>query len=194
MQTTRKEMLTRFLRWLRKLHRRIASILFFFFFIISITGFLLGIKKHTGGAILPATQTGTTDDLSLWLPVDSLHTLAIQALYDSVSPEISPELERIDIRKQKGVAKFVFIENYIGIQVDGATGKILQIETRRSDFIENIHDGSILDYLFKTENEQLKLIYTIIMSMSLLFLTFSGFWLWYGPVILRKLRKSTRIQ
>ncbi|MBC8046221.1 MAG: PepSY domain-containing protein [Fimbriimonadaceae bacterium] len=191
MSKNKKEILVKLLRWLRRLHRRIASILFFFFFIVSITGFLLGIKKHTGGVILPITQNGTTDDLSKWLSIDSLHTIALKTLVDSLSPNLSPELERIDLRKQKGVAKFVFIDNYVGIQVDGATGKVLQIETRRSDFIENIHDGSILDYLFKTDNEQVKLIYTLIMSMSLLFLTFSGFWLWYGPIIIKRFKKST---
>jgi hypothetical protein len=34
------------------------------------------------------------------------------------------------------MVKFIFAENYWGIQLDGATGKLLHIERRRSDIIE----------------------------------------------------------
>lgn len=82
--------------------------------------------------------------------------------------------------------KFVYIDGYYGIQLDGATGRLLHIERRRSDFIENIHDGSILDYYFETTSEQIKLVYTSIMGLSLLTFTITGFWLWYGPKRMRK--------
>ena len=66
------------------------------------------------------------------------------------------------------------------------TGELLHIENRRSDFIENIHEGSILDKYFDTSNEQIKLAYTSIMGLSLLTFTVTGFWLWYGPKRMRK--------
>jgi hypothetical protein len=86
----------------------------------------------------------------------------------------------------KGMVKFVFLDHFWGIQLDGATGKLLHIEKRRSDFIENIHDGSILDSYFKTNGEQIKLFYTSIMGLALLTFTITGFWLWYGPKRMRK--------
>ena len=89
------------------------------------------------------------------------------------------------------MVKFVFIDGYWGIQLDGATGKLLHIERRRSDFVENIHDGSIIDYLFETKNEIFKLIYTTIMGLSLLMFTITGFWLWVGP---KRMRKSSAQQ
>jgi hypothetical protein len=67
------------------------------------------------------------------------------------------------------------------VQLDCTTGELLHIERRRSDFIENIHDGSILDYVIETDGEQIKLVYTTIMGGALLLFTISGFWLWYGP-------------
>jgi hypothetical protein len=73
------------------------------------------------------------------------------------------------------------VEGYWGVQLDWTTGELLHIEKRRSDLIENIHDGSLLDYLFKTNDEQIKLIYTSVMGTALLTFTISGFWLWYGP-------------
>ncbi len=83
------------------------------------------------------------------------------------------------------------MKKYWGIQLDGATGKLLHIERRRADFVENIHDGSILDYYFKTDG-QFKLIYTTIMSLALLIFTVTGFWLWYGPKRMRRQSRSQR--
>lgn len=176
------------LRIFRKVHRTTGAFLFVFFFFISLSGLLLGWKKHSGGIILPKSYQGTSTELKDWLPLDSLHRKAIKILHDSVSAGLSLELERIDVRKNKGMVKFVFTDHYYGIQLDGATGKLLQIERRRSDIIENIHDGSILDYYFGTSKEQIKLVYTTIMGLALLVFTITGFWLWYGPKRMRKTR------
>lgn len=177
------------LRIVRKIHRTTGAALFVLFLFVSITGLLLGWKKHSGGYILPKSHKGISTDLKDWLSYDTLHTLACQYLHDSVSPHLSLELERIDARPDKGMVKFVFIEGFWGIQLDGATGKLLHIERRRSDFIENIHDGSILDYFFKTDDEQLKLIYTSVTGTALFTFTITGFWLWYGPKRLRRGRR-----
>ncbi|MFN4254068.1 MAG: PepSY domain-containing protein [Saprospiraceae bacterium] len=178
----------RLLRLFRKIHRTTGACLFVFFFVISLSGLLLGWKKHSGGLVLPKSYKGSSTNLKDWLPIDSLRTNACTILHDSVSSELSLDLERIDIRKDKGMVKFVFIDHFWGIQLDGATGKLLHIEKRRSDIIENIHDGSILDYYFDTSDEQVKLIYTSIMGTALLVFTVTGFWLWYGPKRMRRSR------
>lgn len=176
------------LRLFRKVHRTVGALLFAFFFFVSVTGILLGWKKHTGGLLLPESYEGTSTDLRDWLPIDSLHKTACKILHDSVSADLSQELERIDIRKDKGMVKFVFNDHFWGIQLDGTTGKLLHIERRRSDFIENIHDGSILDYYFGTSDEQIKTVYTSIMGLSLMTFTITGFWLWYGPKRMRRMK------
>jgi uncharacterized iron-regulated membrane protein len=178
------------IRIFRKLHKQIAIILFVFFLIISITGLLLGWKKNSGGLILPSSSKGISSDLKTWLPFDSLQSIAIKALHDSISPKLSNELERIDARPQKGMVKFVFADDYWEIQLDGTTGDVLQINRRRSDIIENIHDGTILDVLFNTKQDQFKLSYTTIMGLALLMLIITGFWLWYGPKKLRKQKQT----
>ena len=174
------------LRTFRKIHRITGISLLAFFLIVAITGLTLGWKKHTGGIILPKSYNGTSTDLKDWLPLDSLHKNAIKIFRDSISGTLPLALERIDARVDKGMVKFVFVEGFWGIQIDGATGKLLHIERRRSDFIENIHDGSILDYLFNTKDEQFKVVYTSIVGLSLLTFVFTGFWLWLGPKILRR--------
>ncbi len=176
------------LRIFRKVHRTTGACLFLFFFFVSVTGLLLGWKKNSNGYLLPNSHNGTSTELKDWLPIDSLHKNACRIVQDSISKDTSLELERIDIRKEKGMVKFVFVEDFIGVQLDGATGNLLQIETRRSDFIEKVHDGSILDLYFNTSNGQIKLVYTTIMGLALLVFTITGFWLWYGPKRMRKSR------
>ncbi len=174
------------IRTFRKIHRTTGALLFVFFFFVSVTGLLLGWKKHSGGLILSKSYHGTSTDLKNWLPIDSLHKNACKILHDSVSADLSLEIDRIDIRKNKGMVKFVFTDHFWGIQIDGATGKLLHIERRNSDIIENIHDGSILDFYFGTTGGQIKVVYTTIMGLALLIFTITGFWLWYGPKRMRK--------
>ena len=175
------------LRIVRKIHRTAGVLLFVFFFLVSVTGFLLGIKKHSGGFILPETKTGTSTQVSQFLPLDSLQKNAIRFMsaYSKETKEI--EIDRIDVRPEKGIVKFTFKSDFNEIQLDGVTGTLLQIDLRRSDIIEKIHDGSIVDYHFGFESGIFKLIYTIIMSFALMTFTITGFWLWYGP---KKMRKS----
>ena len=108
---------------------------------------------------------------------------------------LSTEIDRIDIRKDKGVVKFLYVDNYWEIQLDGQSGAVLQISQRRSDFFEDIHDGSFLDRYFKTNGEPIKLVYTSIMGTSLFLFTVTGFWLWLGPKFIRnkKSRRSTTV-
>ena len=115
------------LRLFRKTHRTIGAFLFVFFFFVSVTGLLLGWKKNSGGLILSKSYIGTSTDLKDWIPIDSLHTIACNILHDSVSADLSLELDRIDIRKDKGMVKFVFIDHFWGIQLDGSTGELLYI-------------------------------------------------------------------
>ncbi len=185
---TKKQKHTQVLRLARKLHRSAGALLFIFFFFISISGVLLGWKKHSNGFLLAKTYEGTSSDIKTWLPLDSLMKIATQTLHDSVSKDLSIATDRIDLRPEKGMAKFSCKEEYLSLQIDCSTGKLLHIEKRRADFIEHIHDGSILDKLLGIKNGTMKLIYTTVTGLALLLFTITGFWLWYGPKYLRKLQ------
>lgn len=169
------------LRIARKIHRTTGAMLFVFFFILACTGLLLGWKKHSGGVILPKSYEGKSTNQQDWMPIHLLYEKAVKVVRENISPELPLELDRIDIRPDKGMVKFIFVQGYWGVQLDCTTGELLHIERRRADLIENIHDGSFLDYLFGTNDGQIKLIYTSIMGTALLTFTISGFWLWYGP-------------
>lgn len=168
-----------------------AIFTFIFFALISISGVLLGLKKNTG--LLVSTQKGVSLKLDTWLPIHSLAKRAAAIFRDSISRDMSADIDRIDIRPDKGVAKFLFKKGYWGVQIDGTSDALLSIEKRRSDFIEDIHDGSILDDLFGTSDEQIKYSYTTFMGLCLLLLVASGFWLWYGPKKVRQNKRSGQV-
>ncbi|HKJ07110.1 MAG TPA: PepSY-associated TM helix domain-containing protein [Flavobacteriaceae bacterium] len=174
------------IRYLRKIHRYTGVALFVFFFIIAVSGFFLGLKNNFNGAILPKTMKGQSSNLATWKPIHQLEEKAVAVLKDSVSPKLSTNLSRIDIRQQKGIVKFIFEEHLYEIQLDGKTGQVLQIGKRNSDLLEDIHDGSILDTFFNTKNSYFKITYSTLMSTALLVFTLTGFWLWYGPKRMKK--------
>jgi uncharacterized iron-regulated membrane protein len=184
MENAKRKQQAKVLRTFRKVHRITGALLFAFFFIVAITGLLLGWKKQTG--LLPESRKGVSSHSKDWLPIDSLQAKADAYLLDSVSPGLSPKMDRIDIRPDKGMVKFVYADHYWGLQLDCTTGALLQIDKRASDFIEQIHDGSIIDHEF-TGKDIFKLIYTFIMGIALLIFTITGFWLWYGPKRMRKM-------
>ncbi len=185
-ENTIRQKQAKILRVFRKVHRTTGAMLFVFFFIVAVSGILLGWKKHSNGILLSESYKGSSTELKDWLPIDSLHKIACRIFADSISSTLSQEIDRIDVRKNDGMIKFVFSEGFWGIQLDGATGNLLHVERRRSDFIEKIHDGSILDVIFGTGNGQIKLVYTSIMGVALLIFTITGFWLWQGPKRMRK--------
>ncbi|WP_026710329.1 PepSY-associated TM helix domain-containing protein [Flavobacterium filum] len=186
MTASKRVQQAKIIRIFRKIHRTTGIFLFVFYFIIAITGFLLGIKKHSGGLILPKTQTGSSTKLVDFIALDSLQQIAQKEIALFLKESKPSQIDRIDIRPEKGIVKFTFKSNFYEVQLDGATGSLLQIDLRRSDIIEKIHDGSIIDYYLGFESGFFKLIYTSILSMALLLFVITGFWLWYGPKRMRK--------
>ena len=152
--------------------------LFIFLLLIGISGIILGWKKNSGEIIMPDTYEGSSSDLSEWVSLDSIYNVASRAIADYVSPDLPVDLDRIDVRREKGVAKVVFLRHHWEVQVDGATGAILHTGKRRSDLFEDIHDGSIVDNLVGTPNGEFKLVYTSLMGIALITFTITGLWLY----------------
>lgn len=130
---------------------------------------------------MPQTQQGTSADLEQWMPLSELDSIAAVVYRNTFSTAAVPQIDRMDVRKDDGIIKFTFRDSYREVQLDGATGEPLSVGTRRSDFIENVHDASILDDYFNTGTGLIKFLYSTIMGLGLLFFTITGFWLWYGP-------------
>ncbi len=82
-----------------------------------------------------------------------------------------------------------FENHFTELQIDCYTGKVISVKQRTDNVIEMIHDGSIMDYLFKSKSENIKLFYSTVTSLGLILLAFSGFWLWLKPKKIKKIKK-----
>lgn len=183
-QVTKRQAQAKVLRVFRKVHRVTGALLFVFFFIVAVTGLLLGWKKNSNGLLLAKSHKGSSTLSKDWLSVDSLTQQAVYYLKQSDS-SLSTYIDRIDFRPEKGMVKFLFTDHFTAVQIDAATGALLHIEKRRADYIEKIHDGSLVDHYLNIPSGTFKLIYTTIMGLALLLFTITGFWLWYGPKRMR---------
>ncbi len=164
------------LRQFRSLHKWIGISIALFMLITSLTGVMLGWKKNVE-LLQPATLKGESTDVTKWVSFETVSQSALRAI-DSVTHEENP-IDRLDVRFDKGIIKVLFTKGYWEVQVDATTGKALSVAQRHADWIEHIHDGSIISEFFKV-------IYTNYIGWGLLILAITGFWLWYGPRVIRK--------
>jgi uncharacterized iron-regulated membrane protein len=120
----------------RKSHRWGAALVAAPFLLVLVTGLLLQVKKQVPW-VQPATQKGEGKQ----------PTIGFGAILEAVKgvPEAEvaswSDVERMDVRPRDGVVKVQCKSRY-EVQVDFQTGRVVQVEFRRSDLIESLHDGS----------------------------------------------------
>ncbi len=170
------------LRKFRLLHRYLGLTLALLLIISAVTGVLLALKKEAD-FLQPPTSKGASQDMKNWLPLDQLARKARQALIDSDNQQGENHIDRIDVRPSKGMIKVLFEEGQWEVQMDASTAEVLSIGRRHSDWIEDLHDGSIISDGFKIGS-------MLFLGMGLLFLIGTGCWLWYGPKHVRRLKKK----
>ncbi len=151
--------------------------------VIIIAGILLMVKKEFDW-IQPPTQR-----------VESLSAAPAMALEDLYATAIAiPELaisdwrdfDRVDVRADRGIAKFV-APNRWEAQINLATLEVEQIAYRRSDLIEQIHDGSFFADWVK---------YYIFLPTGILLLVLwaTGIYLFFLPHMKRFQRRKARAE
>jgi len=172
------------IRWYRRFHKWFGVPLIIFFLVIGVTSILLAWKKKA--ELLPPTHKSEVENGTWILPSEMVGI----GEEEMIKLGRDPEVDRIDIRPDKGIAKVTFKTHFTEVQVDGYSGRVLSIETRHSDWIEKVHDGSIIDFYW-TGEEGAKLTYSTLTSIGLIFLAFSGFFLWYSPKVIRRLKEKS---
>lgn len=120
----------------RKLHRWGAIAAAMPFLLVVVTGLLLQLKKQLPWVQPPEQRTPhTVPAVSMAQILDAARSVpqAQVASWD--------DIDRLDVRPGKGLVK-VTANNRWEVQVDLGTGAVLQAAYRRSDLIEQLHDGS----------------------------------------------------
>ncbi len=172
------------LRKFRALHRLLGITLAILLVISALTGILLSWKKDVA-IIQPPTVKGSSKEMSHWKSFSELDSLAKVAFYSAHPDQGENKIDRFDVRPSKGIIKVLFEKGYWEVQIDPLSGDIKSIARRHSDWIEALHDGSIVTDLFK-------LIAMNFLGIGLLFLITTGLWLWYGPKRIRKKKTLLR--
>jgi uncharacterized iron-regulated membrane protein len=134
----------RFIQFNREVHRWATVVVAIPLLIVIGTGILLMLKKEFAW-IQPPSQRGFSAEPML--PFERI--LEIAGTVPEAQIKDWSHIERLDVRPSKGIVK-VRSENRWEIQLDAATGEILQVAYRRSDLIESLHDGSFFHDRVKT--------------------------------------------
>ena len=120
----------------RKIHRWVAFAAALPVLVILCTGILLQLKKAFPWVQPPEQRGGGS------APVISFEQiLRVCQSVPEAEVQTWEDVHRLDVRVSKGMLKVWCMNNY-EIQLDSATGEVLQVAFRRSDMIEAIHDGS----------------------------------------------------
>lgn len=161
------------LRDFRVFHRWMGLTLALLLMISAVTGVLLALKKEVE-IIQPPTQKGVSKNLAEWKSLDEISAIAKKTLYETYPEQKENSVDRMDARPSKGIVKVLFEAGNWEVQVDGKSGEVKSVEKRYSDWIESLHDGSII-------SDGFKLFSMNFLGIGLLFLIGTGVWLWYGP-------------
>lgn len=147
--------------------------------VTSVSGFFLLLKKEFAW-IQPPTQSGEPGPPSAFIPAEQLFAV----VFAEGHPDFRAleDIERVDVRPGKHVAKVHAARSDAEIQICMTTGRVLSVDVRRSDWFERLHDGSMIGKPFHDYVMPL-------VALALLFLVFSGLWLWLEPVVKRARRR-----
>ena len=113
------------------------------FLIVVCTGLLLQLKKQLAWVQPPEQKT------SVHVPtVTMAQILATAKSVPDAKVSSWEDIDRLDVRPGKGIVKVATVDHW-ELQLDLATGALLQSTYRRSDLIESLHDGSWFHDLVK---------------------------------------------
>lgn len=161
----------------RFLHRWVGAIICVFLLLISTTGFLLATKKSVDW-IRPTERDG--QKFESFSELTSIQVVAEAAFAEGL-PELKTmkDIDRIDYRPKNNVFKVVSKEGYHEVQVDGTSGRVLNIAKRNDQFIEDLHDFTWFHDLAHQYGLP-------VVATGLFFLAASGLGIFLVPIIRRR--------
>jgi len=166
----------RYFRFFWQGHKWVGIVLALWLLLITVTGFLLLLKKQYDW-IQPPTQRDTPGSVEA--------IIGMEALLEVVLAEGHPDfqtladIDRVDFRPERRVFKVISRHRQAEIQVGAISGEVLSVATRRSDLLEQLHDGSFFGGFAHAWLMPL-------LAAGLVFLTGSGLWVWLAPLLRRR--------
>ena len=146
--------------------------------IIFFAGIFLMLKKEVAW-IQPATTSGIVSNEVPQIDFDQMVEAA--RAHPEAQIETWADIDRIDLRVGKGIAKLQANSGW-EVQVDTRTGEVLSVAYRRSDLIEQIHDGSFF-------SDTVKLFIFLPTGILLIAMWGTGLYLFFLPRFRKKRKK-----
>tara|TARA_Y100001936_G_scaffold93689_1_gene92267 strand:- start:106 stop:534 length:429 start_codon:yes stop_codon:yes gene_type:complete len=138
------------------------------------SGIMLQLKKQSNWVQPNVEITSSSKPVMLQAYLDAAKSV------EEANVSSWEDIERIDIRPNKGIAKLKSKNNW-EIQIDIETAEIYAKNFRRSDIIESIHDGSFF-------SEVVKYGWFLPSGILLLILSLSGIYMFFIPILKRRSR------
>lgn len=173
---------TNWKKLIRQIHYWVSLAIFIPCGIMIMAGLVLMVKKDFAWIQPPTLRSQTLHAATnTQINLDNILNRANQAMPDDF--KAWSDIDKIDIRPTKGIAKLISKSGYEA-QIDLGTYQVLSLKKRRSDWIENLHDGSffapwVKRYIFLPT------------GILLLFMWMSGAYLFLLP-FLAKAKKEKR--
>lgn len=149
--------------------------------IIFFAGIFLMLKKEIDW-IQPSTASGIVSGEMPEIGFERM--LSIAQNHSEAQIETWTDIDRIDLRVGKGVAKLRAKSGW-EVQIDTKTGETLNVAYRRSDIIEQIHDGSFF-------SNAVKLYVFLPVGILLIVMWGTGLYLFALPLVRKKKKTPPR--
>jgi hypothetical protein len=162
----------------RKLHRWGSILTALPLLVIIVTGIILQLKKDWSW-VQPATAK--SGDPALEISFDRI--LEVATTVDQAQISSWEDVDRLDVRPDKGVVK-VRANSRWEVQIDTKSGEVLQVDFRRSDLLESLHDGSWF-------GDPVKLWIFLPTAIILLGLWVTGIYLWLLPHLMKRRKRKS---
>lgn len=148
--------------------------------VVSITGVLLSLKKD-----FDVLQAPTAVASAPGLPPTPLDRLLTAVAAETGSSKLGwRDVDRIDVRPRDGLAK-VILNDRSEYQVDLHTLQVLQTGYRTSDFIETLHDFSVL-------GDWGKYLLSLPTGIALLVLWATGAYMFIKPMLVKRRKRRAK--
>ena len=166
----------------RKIHYWGAILVSLPALVIITTGVILHLKKNIDWIQPPIRDSNINNHPTI--SFDNILSTAIKA--ENANIKSWDDIAKLDVRPDKGIVK-VKAKNHWEVQIDTYTGNIVQVAYRRSDIIENIHDGSWF-------HENIKYWVFFPTGIFLLILWITGIYMVFLPYIVKSRKKRFKKQ
>lgn len=110
--------------------------------IMTLAGLVLMVKKEISWIQPPTLKGSAPGEMPHFTIADLYHKAADASFKIGKVFPVFAALDRVDVKPDKGTVKFITSDG-LEVQVDMATGAVLQIAVRQSDWFEKLHDGSL---------------------------------------------------